>query len=507
MRTLRLTEPLAHQVPIDESGSRWKVWRGGRRSGKTKWASKSATDGHGPRQGLSGAPRFAGLLQGRDVAWVVRDYPQSVIFWHEFIEPTFEGIGELNKSDRTVDLGTGGRLWIKSSEAIESIRGLGENIGGVIFEEAAYYDTLVAFKREVRPILMDNKGWASWISSTRAGSEFNTICEEVISGKRSFDRGWEHFHTTPYDNPLLDPAEIADLIGEYTAGDDALREEVFAELLAGGGGYAFPEWRSELHTKRIEPLPNWRVSAGFDWGFDEPGCLAMAWAGPGGRVHFGFEHTFRQKTTAVVGWEIGKALLELGHYPEYIAYDSAMDHDGPTIVNEMQAALQAALPSVAVPLVPVAKGPGSRKASKLLLHELLRYKADDQGIVHEWGRPRFTVDPTRCPYLATSIPTLKKPSTEEILENSAKAGDISQKPKQDDHGYDSVRYLLMSREPHTRPEPEVIPENIHPGFVEGTYQRRDRVRSPENEAKELRLTLEARGVTSGGRYHRPRIET
>jgi hypothetical protein len=508
---LRLNEPLAHQLPIDESDARWKVWRGGRRSGKTEWAAKAATDGHGPRDWRN-VPRFKGLLQGLDVAWVVRDYTQSEIFWHEFIEPTFRPLvrSRLNASDRVVDLGTGGRLWVKSAENIASIRGLGKNLGGVIFEEAGYYDTLEIFRREIRPMLMDNKGWGAWISSTKAGSEFNSLCQDVMEGKRSPDDGWAHFHTTPYDNPLLDPAEIGALIAEYGPGqEDVVAEEVFAELLEGGGGLAFPEWRTDLHCLSI-PIPelkSWRCSAGLDWGYDEPGALEMFFGGPGGRLHLAGEVRFQKELPNVVARRMADLFIELQCYPEFIAYDSAIDagmSGQAGISHELQTALNQCLPGVRVPMVSVDKSPGSRALRKLRLHHKLAWKADNLGIVHAWGRPLLTVDPVRCPYFVRTVPKLKKPSAEDLqnVDNRNRANDISQRPKQDDHGYDAGTYLLLAIEPHSKPEPTVIPANQHPGFIEGTWERKSRVRDEATELRELQRTMDAMGATHG-RYRRP----
>ena len=44
---------------------------------------------------------------------------------------------------------------------------------------------------------------------------------------------WHHSYKTAHDNPLIDPREMAGLIGEYPPDSIALQEEVYAKLLEG----------------------------------------------------------------------------------------------------------------------------------------------------------------------------------------------------------------------------------------------------------------------------------
>jgi hypothetical protein len=79
----------------------------------------------------------------------------------------------------------------------------------------------------ILPALLDNNGWLILMSTTNAGADggyddtgapqvpsyFNLLCKEVGEGKRSSD--WEQFEATAYDNPLLEPSGIQELIDEY----------------------------------------------------------------------------------------------------------------------------------------------------------------------------------------------------------------------------------------------------------------------------------------------------
>jgi hypothetical protein len=125
----------------------------------------------------------------------------------------------------------------------------------------------------------------------------------------------------------------------------------------------------------------------------------------------------------------------------------------------------------------------------------MRYKRDEKGIVHPWGRPQLTIDPARCPYLCRSLPRLRRSET--------KVEDVAQTPKQDDHAADALRYLAQMWMPEVAGEPEVIPEGVPPGMIPGTNERRSHVRDPETIMREDMISLETRGLIRGGRWQRP----
>ena len=59
--TLFVPAPLRHQRPVLLSPTKRKIWRAGRRTGKSRAALLAATDGHGPM--VNGVPALAGMLQ------------------------------------------------------------------------------------------------------------------------------------------------------------------------------------------------------------------------------------------------------------------------------------------------------------------------------------------------------------------------------------------------------------------------------------------------------------
>jgi hypothetical protein len=114
--------------------------------------------------------------------------------------------------------------------------------------------------------------------------------------------------------------------------------------------------------------------------------------------------------------------------------------------------------------------------------------ADGKVPVGKGPKMRFVRD--ECRGLWTSLAVLPKdPKSNDDVDTAA-----------DDHAYDAMGNVVMNEiEPGT-PRVVRIPEHEHPGFIPGTGLRRDRQRTPEVEARESLIALQAAGVQVGGRY-------
>lgn len=490
--TIRLPEPLPHQEPIFDSPARFKVRRAGRRTGKTREIFIAAMGGHGPGWRTQ-RPMFPGVLQGWDVVWVALDYPQAKAIWNEEIRVRFEGHDgvELNKTDRTATFAGAGTLHVRSSEAIDGIRGLGKDLKGVVFDEGAHYDLLYCWRDVVRPILADNAGWAMFDSTTNAGldgndeqvapSYFNRLCEEIQGGQRTPEDGWAEFYGTAEDNPLISPAEFAALVKEYPVGSVSLDQEVYARLLAAGAGLAFPEWDQRLHTFNFE-IPRgagWRWFAGMDWGYTSPGCFSLFAAGPDGEILLRWEHYFKERTPYDVGQTIGEALLHTPEleFPEWVALDaSAFYTDNGSVSNaeEIDRGFKDALrkTGIRVPIQEAPAGPRSRVTRKLAMHEALKVDHErvqpflERGeLVPRWAAPRFRIH-TSCVNHIRTIPALPRDARDpEKVETHGV----------EDHALDSCSYALVSRTPEVQRKWLRLEQDRHPGFdAEGQRRRRPR---------------------------------
>lgn len=484
--TLDIAAPLEHQEAMDQSPARHKLGRCGRRWGKTRFVFKAAIAGHGPditqrvvyRGRRNGKPQYEvvqldepeplhrGIASGMDVAWVVPIYKTANSIWSEEVLPRFrpleeQGLVRINEADKYVQIIGAGKLFIVSGEAIDGIRGIGKNLIGVIYDEAAHADLEYAHKSVLVPMLTDNMGWTIYVSTTNAGldgnteqvapSFFNRLCLEVQQGLRGSE--WAEFTGTAYDNPALDPIAIDAMIAEYVPGSTQLDEEVYAKLLGAGAGLAFPEWRRELHGRDLEPELGWKAWAGCDWGYSSPGAFYIGYTGPNRKTIVRHEIYFngparqdwpRKLDAASIGRRIGGLCRKLAEQhpalcPDVIVLDSAcwaVTDGGQHIAGKMQEGIDAEYGPGAPQLVPSPKGPGSRVARKLLLHELLAWEADEHGKCLVEAQPLFYVH-SDCPHLRRTLPALPLSLTNpEDVETDS-----------EDHAYDGVTYPLLATLP------------------------------------------------------------
>lgn len=286
---LVLPEPVGKQQAWLDSPASRKVLRVGRRGCKTRFAFLAGLLGHGPM--TDGQPSMRGVLQGGDVVWIAQNYPNlATVLWREEIIPRMGHLPwiSLNNQRHDVEIPGVGALMLRSGdrEAIDSIRGIGKRLYGVIIDEAAWLDLRGALLDVILLALADNDGWLIIMSTTNAGNDggyddtgapqvpsyFNLLCAEIQAGKRSAE--WVEFTGTAFDNPVLSPSAIQDLINEYPPDSPKLKQEVYAELLESGVGLALPGLSETAHlVAAFAPPPHWPRFAAFDWGFQHPWVL------------------------------------------------------------------------------------------------------------------------------------------------------------------------------------------------------------------------------------------
>jgi hypothetical protein len=287
MSELVLPAPLPHQVPVLENGRRFKLWRAGRRTGKSRAEMIAAVAGHGPNR------RFRGLLQGGFIAWFAPDYKQAQAIWREEIRPRFGGHSwaEVSEVEKRVSVKGSGALQLLSAENIDAARGW--KLDGAVMDEGAYWDLEYGWNAVIRPALADKQGWGFFGSTTNAGHDgnqakrvpsfFNLLCERAEAGELGPD--WAVFHNRTEDNPKIPRAEIATLRAEYPEGSATAAQELDAELGVAGGRYF--DIRDDVHLVPRSALPKslphwWEYWGAKDWGFahwDVQGVFCMTTEG------------------------------------------------------------------------------------------------------------------------------------------------------------------------------------------------------------------------------------
>lgn len=284
---LHLPKPKGQQtVWLDAPCSR-KLLRVGRRGGKTRFAFIAALAGHGPGW-KEGKPKFRGVLQGGDVVWIAQNYPNlTTVLWREEISPRFGHLpfAKLNEQRHDLDIPGLGALLLRSGdrEAIDTVRGIGKRLFGVIVDEAAWLDLRGALQDVILLALADNGGWLIIMSTTNAGADggyndlgapqipsyFNILASEIQQNKRSSE--WVEFYSTAHHNPEISASALAELIAEYPPDSPKLKQEVYAELLETGVGFAIVGITLKTHmVPAFKPRPHWNQWAAFDWGYHHP---------------------------------------------------------------------------------------------------------------------------------------------------------------------------------------------------------------------------------------------
>lgn len=517
--TAYIRQPLEYQFPMWMSQARFKLAHHGRRWGKDGVALPSALTGHGGPDPWE-HPKWKGVGHGFSVAWIVRDFPQASGLWVEQIIPRFASLRptvSTNKNEMTVTLPNGGRLFICSVENIESTRGLGASMAGVVINEAAHLDLEHVWGRVIRPILVDNRGWGILASTPNAGSYFNALCERTEAGDPDLvAEGWASFGGDARENPTISPEEFKLWVNStYIEGSREEQEEAYGKLVAGGSRLAFPMFYLPVHApKSMEewmPPPHWHTFMGVDWATTGQAAAYLMSHNGRNQVACLREFVWTGKDGYEAGYDLAEAVLgtPLTRWPDTCWVDDAMGAQtgigGTTILAEFQRGIDDCLKQTntpALPCLPAPKGPGSRKRRYDALRHLLSWEEQprEPGAPRTVKRgPRLKINPKYCPILCRTLPKLKTLSKKKGEHTWTE--DCVDPDQPNDDFYDALTYGLIAAFPPTEQPQESIPVDTHPGFLR-SGKRRSRDRSPEvvlqEEMADMEHALRQSGYESNG---------
>jgi hypothetical protein len=210
-----LPRPHDKQREINHSTSKFKVVRAGRRGGKTVFACRQA---------------IKAFWAGKQVLIASPSQKQVDSFWTYAKAWLFDAIQAglilKNEQSRILTFSTPkmkGRIECRTARFPDDLRGgYGDFI---ILDEAAFLDEN-ALDEVIYPMLWDNDGDLWLLSTPKAGTWFNKLCEDVINSRKG---EYEQFHFTSLDNPHISKAAIARSRSEMT--ERAWEEEGLAKLL------------------------------------------------------------------------------------------------------------------------------------------------------------------------------------------------------------------------------------------------------------------------------------
>jgi len=245
--TLKLPELHPNQQLIADSAARFKVANCGRRFGKDVLMIDRVVEA---------------VARGWPVGWGSPTYKNLSEDWRELVNILAPITRSKNEQERRIETVTGGTVELWSLDNPEVIRG--RKYRRWMTNEAASVPGLLDIWRQViRPTLIDLHGDALFGSTPKGMNDFHT----VYSWGLGQDPEWSSWHFTSFDNPYIDPAELASLRKDMTERD--YRQEILAEFIEGEGAVfrnidavtKAPDTRPEEHTGHT-------IVGGVDWGRD-----------------------------------------------------------------------------------------------------------------------------------------------------------------------------------------------------------------------------------------------
>jgi len=202
-----------------------------------------------------------GALDGVPVAWGSPTYKNLGDDWRTLVNSLAPVTVRKSEQDKRIEIIGGGTVEMWSLDNPEPIRG--RYYGRFIINEAASVSNLgEIFNEIVRPTLIDLHGDAYFPSTPKGRNDYYKLYN---LGKSPDHPEWASFHRTSYDNPYLDPEEIASL--KDTLSQREYRQEILAEFLE-GEGTVFAGLASAIHAPITVPEAHvGHVTAmGVDWG-------------------------------------------------------------------------------------------------------------------------------------------------------------------------------------------------------------------------------------------------
>lgn len=193
------------------------------------------------------------------MAWCAPSYPEVAEDWRELYGKVYGAIKASDKTEKRIELITGGSIKMWSLDGRQSMRG--NKYARVIVNEAAKIAALETEWNEViRATLADMRGDA-WFLSTPKGLNYFA----ALWNKRESDADWTGWHYTTYDNPYIDRTEIDTLKRELP--EATFRQEILAEFVEDGAYFQNVEACAVIEQPdQPEQHAGHTIVMGVDWG-------------------------------------------------------------------------------------------------------------------------------------------------------------------------------------------------------------------------------------------------
>lgn len=247
LKALRLLK-IKEQVPLDlrrihlhpaqaqvaEECKRFNVIDAGRRFGKSIFGIDRCIE--------------PALYRGLPVGWFAPSYKNLADMWREVISILGPVMRSKNEVEKRIELISGGSIEMWSMESPDSARG--RHYARVILDECAMVkDLMSAWNLIIRPMLMDLRGDAYFLSTPKGRNGFMEMWE---LGQNPEDTEWKSWRFPTSVNPHIHPDEIEGM--RKTMPVKAFEQEVMARFIDEVSGAL---WKlSNLDQYRVSSPPD-----------------------------------------------------------------------------------------------------------------------------------------------------------------------------------------------------------------------------------------------------------
>lgn len=238
----------SHQKNVARSPARFKITRGGRRSGKTVLKTETMVF-----KAVSNLVRLARSFPNRTVIFIAPTQKQArTIIW-ESLKARLHGVAEFNESRLEARLPTeeGGKAMIMVGgwENRENYRGM-SNVIHVEFDEVdTMKDFFIGYEEIFKPMLMETGGSAGFGGTPKKENPNLRRLEKEAESKSD----WAAFHFTSWDNPDFSRTELEKAREEMD--NETYKQEIMAEYVDNAGALFKYTALVDMFTNTITKSP------------------------------------------------------------------------------------------------------------------------------------------------------------------------------------------------------------------------------------------------------------
>lgn len=222
-------------------------------------------------------------LEGRPAGWFAPTYKILGDAWREATAALAPAVRSVDKSDKRIELLTGGVIEFWSLEKPDA--GRSRKYAEVVVDEAGVVrDLSDRWNMAIRPTLADFKGGGWMLGTPKGRGDFYRFFALGTGNKP----GWACFSGASQDNPIIDPAEVQAAL-DAGMPHHVWRQEFFGEPADDGGNpfglQAIAECVAPMSVAKpavygvdLAKSDDWTVVIGLDE--DGAVCYFDRWQGP-----------------------------------------------------------------------------------------------------------------------------------------------------------------------------------------------------------------------------------